>query len=311
MKSIQIIAPKHDTGVESILNSVHDQVVDYWQVDSARERTVTTVLVDAPHAQEVIDRVTPLLQKTGSLTVSEVESSLKTDSVSDDTAIRESLIKTSVRNARLSLNFLFLVVLSTLVATIGLTENNVAVVIGAMVIAPLLGPNLALSIGTALGDYRLIRQSILTLLAGLVLAIALSVGIGLWFAVDMSTHEVMTRTEVNLASVLLALASGAAAALTFTTSISSSLVGVMVAVAILPPATVLGLMLAGQHYDLLRGAALLLMVNIVSVNLAANVVLLVKKVSPRDRKEKLRAGTTHRIFLAFWVLMLAILVYWI
>ncbi|NJN69674.1 MAG: hypothetical protein HC801_04900 [Nitrospira sp.] len=67
-------------------------------------------------------------------------------------AAREALYEEVVRNARLDMNFVVLVVLSTAVAAIGLIENNVAVVIGAMVIAPLLGPNLAFNLGTALGD---------------------------------------------------------------------------------------------------------------------------------------------------------------
>ncbi len=105
-------------------------------------------------------------------------------------------------------------------AAIGLIENNVAVLIGAMVIAPLLAPNLALSLGTALGDMPLMRKSVQTLLAGILLAVSLSAGLGLLWPTDLASHELMSRTEAGLDSVALALASGAAAALSLTTGAS-------------------------------------------------------------------------------------------
>ncbi len=152
------------------------------------------------------------------------------------TAAREALYAGVEKNARLDLNFVVLVLLSTVVAAIGLIENNVAVVIGAMVIAPLLGPSLAFGLGTALGDIFLMRKSTLTNSVGVLLAISMSVVIGILWPFDVPGTEIIMRTNVGLDSVVLALASGAAAALSLTTGLSSVLVGVMVAVALLPPA---------------------------------------------------------------------------
>ncbi len=173
---------------------------------------------------------------------------------------REALYEGVEKSARLDLNFLVLVMLSTVVAAIGLIENNVAIVIGAMVIAPLLGPNLALSLGTALGDFPLVSKSVKTLLAGILLAVLLSVGLGFFWPSDLLSDELMSRTEVGLDAVVLALASGAAAALSLTTGLSSVLVGVMVAVALLPPAATLGIMLGQGNVGFAIGAGLLLAV---------------------------------------------------
>ena len=145
------------------------------------------------------------------------------------------------REVQLNVNFFVLVVLSTVVAAIGLIEDNVAVVIGAMVIAPLLGPNLALALGTALGDTALIRKSLSSGILGIGLAIALSTLIGFVWPFQLVSRELLARTDVGLDSIALALASGAAAVLSITTGLSSVLVGVMVAVALLPPAAALGL----------------------------------------------------------------------
>jgi uncharacterized hydrophobic protein (TIGR00341 family) len=201
-----------------------------------------------------------------------------------------------------------LVSLSTVVAAIGLIESNVAVVIGAMVIAPLLGPNLAFGLGTALGDGALMRKSVLTGATGIALAIALSVGIaGIW-PFDLASPEIAARTQVGLDSVALALASGAAAALSLTTGLSSVLVGVMVAVALLPPAVTLGLMLGRGDFNLALGAGLLLAINLVCVNLACKLVFMIKGIHPRTWMEKEKAKHAMVVYILGWVVSLIILI---
>lgn len=223
-------------------------------------------------------------------------------------AAREALHSGVAKGARLNANYLILVVLSTLVAAIGLLADNVAVVVGAMVIAPLLGPNLAFALGTALGDARLMRESALSLLAGLALAVALSASLGLVWPYDAQSPELTMRTEVGIDSVALALASGAAAALSLTSGLSSVLVGVMVAVALLPPAATLGLMLGHGDMTGATGAGLLLAINIVCVNLACKVVFLFKRIRPRVWWEKEKARRGMRNSVVAWVLTLVALI---
>ena len=222
-------------------------------------------------------------------------------------ATREALFDQAERSARLDRNYLVLVALSTLVAAIGLLENNVAVVIGAMVIAPLLGPNLALGLGSALGDSELIRQALRTSAAGLSLALAISLLLGVLLPVEPTSDELMARTRVGLDAIALALASGAAAALSLTTGLSSVLVGVMVAVALLPPTATVGLMLGAGHMELAGMAALLLVVNIVSVNLAAKLVFLFRGIQPRTGSERRLARQSSTIYLVVWLVTLVIL----
>jgi uncharacterized hydrophobic protein (TIGR00341 family) len=231
----------------------------------------------------------------------------------EDTAMaaREALYDTAEKSALLDVNFLVLIALSTVVAAIGMIEDNVAVVIGAMVIAPLLGPNLAFGLGTALGDTGLMRRSLITLVTGIAFAVALGVAIGAFWPFGRLSSELLARTDVGLDSVALALASGAAAALSLTTGLSSVLVGVMVAVALLPPTATLGLMLGHGRVDLAAGAGLLLAVNIVCVNLACKLVFLLKGIAPRTWWEKQAAQRAMRIYVAGWfvtlmALMLAI-----
>lgn len=225
-----------------------------------------------------------------------------------NTPIRESLYEEVEKNARLDLNYIILVILSTVVAAIGLIENNIAVLIGAMVIAPLLGPNLALSLGAALGDIDLLRQAAKTLFVGTAVAIGFAVLLGLFWPASLESTELLARTNAGLGDVALALASGGAAALSLSSGVSSVLVGVMVAVALLPPAATMGIMLGQGNVQLALGALLLLLVNITCINLASKVVFFLKGVSPRTWAERKQAKRSTNVYIAGWLLLLIVLV---
>lgn len=275
------------------------------------------LLVDDGHLQWVLDALQSILgaQPSARITVLPVEAALprvekeeKPDKTRHSkTAAREALYEEVAGNAVLDGTYLLLVFLSTVVAAIGLIENNVAVVIGAMVIAPLLGPNLALSLAATLGDGKLLKRSLLTLVTGILFALALSWLLGLLWPTPLHSEELMSRTRAGIDSVALALASGAAAALSLTTGLSSVLVGVMVAVALLPPTATLGLLLGQGQYSLATGAGLLLALNIVCVNLATKLVFLFKGIQPRAGHEKQRARRAMRIYVLGWAVLLGLL----
>lgn len=274
------------------------------------------MLVSDDKLQLVLDALQKLLavQPTAHIVALPVDMSLpkpeEEERKQEDAAIeaREALYEEAEKGVRLDLDFVVLVVLSSLVAAIGLITNNVAVVIGAMVIAPLLGPNLALSLGTALGDLSLIRKSVQTLAAGILLAVAVSAGLGVFWSFDFKNHELMLRTVVGIDSIVLALASGAAAALSLTTGLSRMLVGVMVAVALLPPTVALGLMLGSGNMALAASAGLLLLVNIVCVNLASKIVFDIKGIRPLGLREKKKAKRAKVIYILGWLVTLFLLI---
>jgi uncharacterized hydrophobic protein (TIGR00341 family) len=200
-----------------------------------------------------------------------------------------------------------MVVLSTIVAAVGLYYNSVVIIIGAMVIAPLLGPNMALSLGTTLGDLTLLRQASLTALAGIATTMVLAVIIGVGLQMNPETPEVATRAGVGLGDVAVALASGCAGALAFTSGVSATLIGVMVAVALLPPLVTFGLLLGGGHTALAMGALSLFMMNLICINLAGVTTFLVQGMRPTTWWEKDRATRASRIALGLWAALLAAL----
>ena len=185
--------------------------------------------------------------------------------------------------------------LSTVVASVGLEQDSVAILIGAMVIAPLLGPNVAFAFGAAIGDRTLMLSAGKSGVLGVVLSVVIAGVLAFLIAPNIASHELLARTSVDYAGIALALASGAAAALSVTTGLSATLVGVMVAVALLPPAVTVGIMLAAGRMNLAVGAAMLLIANIACVNLAAQLVFLAQghQAAHLVRAEE-RAACGHR-----------------
>lgn len=221
-------------------------------------------------------------------------------------ALREELYQDVTKDAKLDRDFLIFVVLSTIVAAIGLHSNSVAAVIGAMVIAPLLGPILGFSLGAALGDRKLLFGAARTLGVGIALALACAILISVLIPVDFTSRELMSRAEVRLDGMALAIAAGAAAALSLTRGASATLVGVMVAAALLPPGAAVGLFLGTGEFALASRAALLLGLNVASLVLSALVVFRLRDIRPRTWLERKGADRAVAINMALSVLLLVI-----
>ncbi len=220
---------------------------------------------------------------------------------------REELYETVTSGTKLTFIFLLTVALSTLVAAIGLVRGDVAIIIGAMVIAPLLGPNVAMALAVTLGDTPLLFKSIRTFTAGIVLATAIAVVFGLLVRVDPASSQLAARTTLGLSDVLLASAAGVAGALAFTSGLPAALIGVMVAVALLPPLVTAGLMLGAGRPDLAIRATALFTTNVACVNLAGVVTFLFQRIRPRSWWDGRRARKATRWAIIFWALLLVLL----
>lgn len=221
---------------------------------------------------------------------------------------REELYADLSDATELGPTYLVMIGLSAVVCAFGLITDETAVVIGAMVIAPLLGPLTALSLATTLADGELGRRSLRAGGSGLAVAFGLSVLIGLLVPAEPSLPQVVTRTSAGLEDVGLALAAGSAGTLAFTAGTAEAIVGVMVAVALVPPLTAAGLLLGSGYPAAAGGAALLTLVNVICVNLAGVVTFLLQGVQPNSWWEAKRARRATRWALVLWGALLAILV---
>ena len=219
---------------------------------------------------------------------------------STETALREEIYEDVAAGAKINSTFLILTVLSAIVAALGMNGDSVAVVIGAMVIAPLLGPLLAFSFASAIGDADLMLTSTRSALAGLSLGFATAFLVGLVVPINLGSAELLDRTHVGLDSVVLALASGGAAALSVARGLPTTLVGVMVAVALLPPSAAVAMYLGAGEVTLSLRAGVLLATNIICVNIASLLVFAVRGIRPRTWLERRSAKRSTQINLTVW-----------
>jgi uncharacterized membrane protein len=127
------------------------------------------------------------------------------------------------------------------------------------------------------------------------------------YEIFAESHEYIQRTTVGYDGVILAFASGAAAVLSLTAGISSAMVGVMVAVALMPPAVALGLALGAGAFPEAYGAGLLLAINIICVNIAAKSVFTFKGIRPRTWYQRKKSKQSLKISLGFWSILLLVL----
>jgi uncharacterized hydrophobic protein (TIGR00271 family) len=198
-------------------------------------------------------------------------------------AEREEILEEVVPGASPGLDFYLLVVLSCAIATSGLITNSAAVIIGAMLVAPLMSPIIALGLASVIGDYKLLRTATYTLMGGAALAILLSFLMTLLnrYLPFISLHEipaeVLARTRPTPIDLIVALAGGLAAAYAMTRkNLSAALPGVAIATALMPPLCAIGVGLALSRWDVAGGAALLFITNAITIAFSAAFIFFVR-----------------------------------
>jgi uncharacterized hydrophobic protein (TIGR00271 family) len=223
-------------------------------------------------------------------------------SVEEQLEVREAM----GNGARPGINFFVLIVLSCIIATLGLLLNSGAVVIGAMLVAPLMSPILAFSLGLVLGDVRLIRLSIEAVLKGVALAIIIAIFIGVFSPLKDLTDEIMARTQPTLLDLVVALASGMAGAYALAhKDVSAALPGVAIAAALMPPLGVVGLGLSLGDAQVTGGAFLLFVTNIASISLAGAIVFVLLGIRPETWRPETQQQIWRRLG-GFFLLLLVI-----
>ncbi len=220
---------------------------------------------------------------------------LSTSELFDD--IEESL--------HISPSYLATALLSAIIAALGMRSGQTAVVIGAMIIAPLLGPTIGIALATTIGDARIGVRAVRTLLFGIAMATAGGLLVGWSVPIDPAVPELHNRTIVHPADIALALACGTAGVLAFSRGGSLTLVGVMIAVALVPPLAAFGIYSAiGDFASALR-AFYLFAVNLVCLNVAGIATLLLQGLPPKDWR---MTGGIMALWLFVLVAMASLLV---
>ncbi len=312
--------------VEDIIGE--DTALALWQEESLDEHVLIRILLSQESTQAVLDALEerfsvvegfrlmlfaveatlPRPEEPSEEEAAPTAEAAQEQSRTTERITRQELYTTIDATTRITKTYLALVVLSAIVAAVGLLRDQVAVVIGAMVIAPLLGPNMALALATTLGDFDLSRRALKVLGAGVGTAFALSALVGVVFADTPPSPLLLARAETSLGDVALGLAAGTAGTLAFTMGLSAAVIGVMVAVALLPPLVSVGLFVGAGRWGLATSATLLLVTNLICVNLAGVVTFLARGMRPLSWWEADRAKRAARNAILLWGVLLAALV---
>ena len=319
LRMIRVVVPEDAGGdLEELLAEAEVDRVGLWRGEDGG--TMAELLVSAEAAEPLTDRLEDRFGDAEGfrLVILATEAVLPRPSEPEeddrdgekdedrprDRISREELYADVTDGLAISPTFLAMAGLSAVVAAVGLLRDDVAVIIGAMVIAPLLRPNVGLALAATLADRKLGWRAVLTNAAGSGLALALAVATGLLVEVDPSVPAIASRSFIDHQSLILAMAAGAAGTLAFTRGLAGAVIGVMVAVALLPPLVSAGLLLGSGHLRPAIGAFLLTGGNLVSINLAGVVTFLLQGVRPRSWSQAERAKKAGLLAAGVWLVLL-------
>lgn len=327
MRLVQITIPSGKR--ESLFRALDEEGIDYVVADETSGREFDGIAY-IPLPTNAVEPVLESLRDAGldgdsftvvldaNTVVSERFDELEEEYAEDrdeDRIAREELVSAAEGLAPSLQTYVAMTVVSAVIATAGMLLDSAAVVVGSMVIAPLVGPAMTTSVGTVVNDTDLFVRGVKFQILGLLL----SVGAAFVFAflvrqihlvppiADVtSIPEIRERVAPDFLSLVIAVGAGVAGIFSLTTGVSAALVGVMIAVALIPPAATVGIGLAWGQPLVSLGASVLVLVNVLSINLAALVVLWYKGYRPEHwfRRDAAKQAIVKRV----GVLVVAILV---
>ena len=198
-----------------------------------------------------------------------------------------SLNRSLWRSAESSSNYYLLLFLSGTIATLGLLSDSSATVIGAMIVAPLMGPIEGISFAMVMGNRRLLKRACLSLVLGALLTIATAAILSNAIGIASLTEQISARTKPTLIDLGVALAAGATGALAKSRrGISDALPGVAIAVALVPPLSVIGIGIAFASPTVFWGSLLLFLTNLVGIIFSGGVVFISQRYGSVKRAKR-------------------------
>ncbi len=295
MRLVEVTIPSGKR--DAVLGTLDNEEIDYVVTDEVSGRDYTAV-VSFPLPTEAVEPVLDELREAGlsddSYTIiidAQTVISRRFDQLREryekEEKSPERIAREEIRDRARDLTpnfeaYVFLTITSVIVATAGVLLDSAAIVVGSMVIAPLIGPAMATSVGTVIIDRELFVKGVKFQAVGFALGIvAAALFAGLIQTIHLvppgidivSLGEVRERLAPDFLSLAVALGAGTAGAFSLSTGVSAALVGVMIAAALVPPVAVVGIGIAWSLPEVVIGAFVLALLNFVSINLAALVTL--------------------------------------
>jgi len=332
MRLIQAVIPEGKK--EEIINLLTGKGIDYVISPETSQRKYSDVLffpIPKEGVEEILDELRKSgLEENGFTVVTKAEAIVarefeelkeryqESEETDESKVARQELRASAESLSPSSPTYYILLFAASLIASAGILLDNAAIVVGSMVIAPLIGPAMASCVGTIINDRALFYSGVKKQVLGVLLAITSSIAfsrlaLSIMLPVNLdllSLTQVTHQVNPGFLSLIVALGSGLAGAFSLTAGINSALVGVMISVALLPPAAAAGIGIATANLEIASSATIILLINVVSINLAGTFTLWFQGYKPGKWYEQKGAekATKSRIFVLL-VLLLVIAVF--
>jgi len=328
LRLIECYVPKHIfTGIDKLIENNEDVI--WYNVGEIGNSMVIKILTTLKNTESIMDMlnkeyggskfrvmvfeptttVPEVIEDEEELRAKDEEEELKREL--EKTRELERLSRQEIYNKvseilSASKEYYMMITLSTIVAVIGILKNDIAIIISSMIIAPLLSPNIALSFSMSIADMELAKRSIKNLFFGIGLVMLLSILFGNVLPVSLDNPQIASRMNLGATDIIIALCAGIVGALSTVSGISSVVVGVMIAVALLPPLVAFGLTLGAGYFDESFPILLLFLINIISINLSSSVIFYMYGISPYKWWEKEKAKKLTIFSILVWLILLFI-----
>lgn len=310
MRIIQATVPVGSR--EAIMEGLQSEGVAFTLADESSGRDFTDI-VYVPVEDDDVSQVIEMLREAGverdgyifvhdahAVVSEQIKSSDEEEGWAGSRLAREELDAKVRELSEDTPDFFVFTVLSSVLATGALLIDSPTVLVGAMVLAPVLGPSIASSVGGILGDQQLLWHGVKMQLAGLTTAVLSATAFGYLARLVIMPHVVFSPLEQIaefsnpvMLTFIIAIAAGIAAALALTSGLTSGLIGVAVAAALVPPAAATGLGIAFENPNIAVGAGMVLVVNLLAINLMSAITLRLKHYKPAEVVRQRRARDLH------------------
>lgn len=306
LESKVVYAPSATAGIVSEASGLYDLVV----IGATRENTLARAVFGDVVGSVLRESRTPVVVfREGSGTIGNVARNLAWSAQKViprlELGQRTEVYTRVRRSARPDTDFFVLIGLSALIAALGLMLNSAAVVIGAMLVAPLMSPIVGAGLAIVMGNLRFMRLSLEAIVRGALLAIFLSLLLGLVRPDEPLTPEILARTEPTLLDLGVALFAGLAGAYALTHSeAAAALPGVAISAALVPPLSAIGISLASRAYTEAMGATLLFVTNLIAIVAAAVLVFVVVGFRPAHWRKAEREVQRRTVRFAIGFLLI-------
>ncbi|MCG3253853.1 MAG: TIGR00341 family protein [Candidatus Heimdallarchaeota archaeon] len=317
MKQIQVTVP---AGEGNELVKSLDEVVSPSQITHVKGSDFSLILITVTPNRTgfVMDHLIDLGigRVKGRISITDVDATIpRIRGRKQDRSLRRISIEELEQNVssltKLNFNYISMTILSSILAALGLVGDDNVTLIASMIIAPLMGPFVALAFGAVTSNQKILREGIIAQSVGILITILIGLIIGSFyrFTLNEPSAFIIARGEPNIVNLVIAIASGLTAGICFVSGTSLALVGVAAAAALLPVSVNIGIALVLAEWQIALGSSVLFITNVICVILGCMIVFWIRKVEPPQEVKKIKARRTIRNQIIAFVLVLLVVAF--